>query len=280
MSPAPSSSPQPPRLRPTSAFERMTLILLAAFLSACATKELPKLSDDPTLQIKRVAVVSVAAGTFNRMHVGNTIFGNESQDIEIEDWGIDKHIEKAMREELADKYKISAVDASYLRRDFLAVNSLVGKKHESPAFWEPNWLAITPAIGAHCAMNSLDAILVISKIYVHVPGRTTVFGGVGLYTEAGWGNDPKIYLVAKSGLFNCKTFEVIQSRVISNKQARDWRVAYRALPIEKISDSLAETKVGSWTPEQKQTIRQQLIKLPENALKETLASIFSTPATK
>lgn len=258
-------------------FNQALFLAVVILTSGCAAKKLSTISAESSAKIKRVAVISVVSDTFTRQHIGVTIYGNETEEAEISDWKIDKHVEERMRSELKQLYRLEPVDAEYSRAQFAKVNQLVGKGPIS--FQEPDWESIKSVTQKVCNQNSLDAVFVFAKIYANVPGLTAVFGGTGIYTSKNiLSETANLFFVSKLALLDCATGNPLQVRVFSNRQSKDYRYVYRWLPIETVEYDAARIPIHEWSSGQVEKIRSQLMLLPEKAVTETLGSMLPKPS--
>lgn len=250
----------------------------ALVLSGCATKgnqgeETSQSQGASLLKSEAVGVVSLMGNYFSRMYVGVTISGDENETLAIPDWRIDDEVESQTRLILERDYKLRTAPSPTSKETFWNVASARGP------WQEPNWKIASEAVRAYCTTNKLNVVLIFAPIYANVPGRTQTFGGIGTYTNATiLSQDAWLYFVGKVAAYDCKNGEVLERRVVSNRQDKDMRYVYRKLPIIELTDvSAVRTPVATWTSATKADLRTKLVALPNNAIAVTLNSIFAKP---
>lgn len=258
----------------TSAFATAVLSILV--LAGCATGSIPG-SVPPGTTIQKAAVISVTAKTFTRAYTGLTVFNNESEEFDIQDWKVDLLIEESGKNALKD-LGVASIDNDYSVEQFSPVNDLNGP-YDAPAFWGPNWSHVESPSIAYCQKHGLDALIVVAKSRTSdfLTGTNQAFGGVGAYARGPIGSVSVLHMVSYVGIVDCKTGKALATRRLSTSSSDSYRDIIREIPL--ISLPLTEVKqpASQWTEEQKTRYRDLVSKLPGQALRVTLSKLLNKP---
>src|SRR5688572_2753517 len=129
-------------------------------LASCVTPDRAEVSK--ASQIRRVAVISLAAHQFESRYTGVTLFGNEEQRHDITAWTIDEEYEKQARNALAT---IKPFDVANVHYDRAALTSAIytNKLPYEPVFRSPNWEAVEQPLKDLSRTNALDAVIVVAR---------------------------------------------------------------------------------------------------------------------
>lgn len=250
---------------------RFCLLLGAVLmvLAGCASAP-PTVAPGVADGIKRVAVISMVADSFRRMHVGFTAFGNEYETVPIAEWGLDQDYERQLALAAEQLLSATSVKVAYRPEDFRRVNDLKGP-WDAPAFWGPNFEAIEKHVTEICTRESLDALLVVAK-----RKRGDLFGGTnqavsaaGIYTRRGIS---LLHLLAVVSLHDCKTGKSLASRDLGTT-ASQGRGGGRP-PVVSIPEELSRKPSAEWTPEMVEQVRTTLRDLPKPVWGDTLKSML------
>jgi hypothetical protein len=256
-----------------------TLAVLAMTLAAagCATPPQP-ISGEQSSQIKRVAVISMVGDVFTRQYVGLTVFGNEREEKDITNWGLDQQYEAQIGAEVAKGRSLLVVKAPYPASDFAHVNDLNGP-WSAPAFWGPNWTTIEAATRTYCSANSLDALFVLAKGKTgdFLSGTNQVFGSAGIYVRGTpFGNGASVlYLISHLALLDCKTGKTLAVRQVAQNQTDAPGAIVRSSPLMSIPTEISRTPIPQWSEQMQEKVRADLVNLPLQTWTPTINSMLA-----
>lgn len=256
----------------------LTTVVFAIVITGCATSTPKAVSSEALPNIKRVGVVSVAAQVFNRQHVGLTMFGNETEKLDISAWGLDAKYGQQLSRELSDVGGYEVVNGAYSSADFLHINDLNGP-WEAPAFTGPNWGAIEKPIKSYCAQHQVGAIVMAYALTSHdfLARTNQSIRGAGMYTRGGLVGDilmSYLHLMSGVALVDCKTAKPFAVRTLASSQDASGSSMVRSYPLKQIPSELSRTHLDQLTPTQIAALQDMLTELPKNAWKATVRSLF------
>jgi hypothetical protein len=232
--------------------------LVLGAVTGCAAPE--RASTDTVQRIKRVAVVSTAAGVFGREFVGFTAFGNENLVRPVPEWGLNRIYEEQLTAILRTTHRMTVVDAQIEPTTFAKVD------RTWPDKW-PDWGAIDNVVRKTCADQKLDGLFVLAKV-----------GDWGLSVYAARRESiATLRLMAQLALLDCATGRPIAARLVQNGSLEPKMVNDRVSP-----PSMALPKewprYGEWTPENYDQARGELVRLPQQAWGDTLTYMLKAPS--
>ena len=251
----------------------ITLLIIA--VTGCATRQ-ASLTPEAAAKIKRIAVVSVVGGTFTRTHVGMTVFGNETEQINIADWKIDEQYEKQFGLELQRRFRLNVVRAPYFPSAFAPLNEIL-EAWQTPGNPSANWSAVEQATRKYCTANLLDALLIVGR------NRTTdflghtnqVYGGAGIYTRGTpFLKISMMHLISKLVLIDCATAQPLAVRVLEISKENSNNGKQGPAPLLQLDFDEARVPISDWSTRRKQKAREDLASLPNKAIVDSLKSIF------
>lgn len=258
-------------------FLSIAAVSLAAAGCARPLTQQPPLKQEAFAKIKRVAVVSVLAKTFTQQYVGMTVFGNESEDINIASWKIDEQYEKQFSQELQRRYRFNIIHGAYAASGFEPANEML-TSWSSGGNPGPNWAAAEPAVRKYCKAATLDAILLVAKDKTtDFLGRTNQeVTGVGIYTRGTpFLKIAAMHVVAKIALIDCATAKPLAVRTLAVSEEGAQNLRPNTLPVLNLDYEEARTPLSDWSYKRKQKLKADLATLPSKAIVETLKTMFS-----
>jgi hypothetical protein len=256
-------------------FLARAILVLAAICSGCATQGV--VTPEKAAQLKRVAVVSVAAHRFSRLHVGLTVFGNESERIAIADWNVDAAYRQQLAAALKSRNRFEVVDAAAPREEFLRIYDLNGP-WDAPAFRGPNWDAVGKPVRDYCAANGLGAVVLVyaTEESDFFGGTNQLVRGAGIYTR-GFGETTRVsvlHLLARVAFVDCQTAKPIAVRWLSGTQNAVPGEIIRGSPRMPLPVEIARTPLERLSAEQRATLKSSLAALPADAWSATVSTLF------
>jgi hypothetical protein len=231
--------------------------LVLGVVTGCASPE--RASTDTVQRIKRVAVVSTAAGVFGREFVGFTAFGNEMHVKPVPEWRLDRIYEEQLTAILRTTHRMTVVDAQIEPATFAKVD------RTWPDKW-PDWGAIDNVVRKTCADQKLDGLFVLAKV-----------GDWGLSVYAARrGSIATLRLMAQLALLDCATGRPIAARLVQNGTS-DSKLIYDRVSPPSMTLPEEWPRYGEWTPENYDQARGELVRLPQQAWGDTLTYMLKAP---
>lgn len=248
---------------------------ITAALAGCVTAPQP-VEPVTAAKIKRVDVISVAAGEFNRTYVGLTVFNNDKETLPIADWGIDKAYEDQLTEVIKAGRDITVTRSPYQRERFTKAN-------EINRGWDGGyaWKDIESAARDHCAVNSLDALFVLNRSWSGdiFSGTNQSFNGIGLFARGGAGpTRSHLHVVATLALLDCQSGQPLAIRLVARTQQGLPGDISRSIPYRSISFSKPKKPISTWTEAELAQMRETLTQLPQGTWSVAIDSILPSKA--
>lgn len=205
-------------------------------------------------QMRRIAVVSMAARTFHKVGIDKPAVRYEEKD--ISGWEIDRIYEQQIAAEVQSILGMSVVSAPNSIPDLTPVNA-----NQVDQTDRPDWSAIKDAVLSYCSANSLDAILAISRdnSYLNIKSEFNRQTGTGMY-EYGE-KTAEMYLIANMALLDCKTGELLAARFIDP-------------PSRRLGDDVSNLGISQWSALQEQKMKADLAAMPGSSWAKALRGIF------
>jgi hypothetical protein len=255
---------------------RIAVAFIALFCAGCATT--PRTATPEAISgYKRIGVISVAAYSFSRLHVGFTVFGNEQEKIDSSTWSVDSSYEQQLATVLSNLGGFEVVIGEYSRSDFLRIYELNGP-WDAPAFRGPNWGAIEKPIKDHCAKNQLGGILANFAVDAQdfIGGTNQYVRGAGLYTR-GFGDSTRhsfLHLISGVALVDCQTAKPVAVRGLATTQEGWPGQILRASPMKPFPTEISRMPLERLSEQQLASIKSSLVELPTKAWEPTIRAIF------
>lgn len=250
-------------------------LAITAALAGCVTAPKP-LESGAAAKIKRVDVISVAAGEFNRTYVGLTVFNNDKETLPIADWGIDKAYEDQLTAVITAGRDITVTRSPYQRERFVKAN-------EVNRGWDGGyaWKDIESATRDHCAANSLDALFVLNRSWSGdiFAGTNQSFNGIGLFSRGGAGPTRSyLHAVTTLALLDCQTGQPLAIRLVARTQEGLPGDIARSIPYRSISFSKPKKPISTWTEAELAQMRETLTQMPQSTWPIAVDSILPAKA--
>jgi len=234
--------------------------LVLSLFAGCATTE--RAPADVAQRVKRVAVVSTAAGVFGRQYIGHTAFGNERHVKPIPEWRLDRIYEEQITKVLRNTYGMTVVDADIDPKTFAKVD------RTWPDRW-PDWGAIDDVARKTCTDHKLDGLFVLAKVGDWGPSVYAVGHPQG--------KGANLALWAQLALIDCATGKPMAARLVQNG-VKDPGVLANSLYPPTMTLPEGWPWYGEWQPEVYDQARIELIRLPQQAWIDTLTYMLKSPA--
>src|SRR5262249_18451024 len=154
---------------------RFLFLFVLLLLAACAGMA-PRVEG-----VRTIGIVSAIGDKFYLRKVGFTVFGNESQEIAIESWGIDELMTSKIRTVLAGRFDVRPV--KYRRAAFVEAENRFAIGVE-PLRGETVRAEVTP--------QGLDAYLIVTKASAPYGQSNQMLTGLGMVEGFKFG-DPIVY---------------------------------------------------------------------------------------
>lgn len=256
--------------------KNISLLLIAIVFAGCAS--IPSnVTKDIQARYKRIGVVSVAAQKLLKQHVGFTVFGNESEALDISSWNIDSQYVQQITKELLGMKKFELVEANYSAPAFLHINDLNGP-WDAPAFRGPNWVAIEKPVKEYCAHNQVDAIVLTfaSSASDFIGNSNQTLHGTGIYTQkiGRAANRSLLHLMAGVAILDCTTAQPTGVANLAKSQKGLPGTILRASPTLSVPPEISHTPLSQLSTQQIEQLKELLKNLPSTSWAPTIHSLL------
>jgi hypothetical protein len=247
----------------------LSTMTAALIVSGCASWRAPS-AIPKTTQIKKAAVVSVAAGTFKRAYAGLTVFNNQAETISIADWQVDQSLEASARKVLGS-VGIQTVEATDRPASLAQLDG--NGKHGGPKDWAANEMPLQQ----YCRQLGVDALLIISGASRSdfMTGSNQFIDGTGIFARGGMVAAAALHLVADVSVVDCSTGKPLAKHLLSYATTTNYLSEDPSIPMVRMDMDEAKTPIKDWTPEQKSKYQSQLKTLPEEAMRVTVLGLLN-----
>lgn len=261
------------------AYKKLFSIIAASFfLTACGTT--PRSVDQvDSRKIVRAGVVSVLAHEFNWQYVGLTVFNNEYQTSNIQEWSLDADYEEHVRSALKKLKGIDAPDVTIPRHSFLKLYEY--KTNSSINYFSHSWESISKPAMDLCSSSGLDHLFVIASNQARdsLGGTNQTLTGVGMYSRGlpPIGTKSFLYVSAKIALLDCRNGSLIALRDVSRRQSNlpiNLPPSDPSLPFMTFHKTLSKKPFEQWSEQEKVIAQNALKDLPLAALWATVNAMI------
>ena len=251
-------------------------LAVGVLLAAAGCSSVPHQISGQALGGKRIGVVSVAAQSLTRRHVGLTVFGNEEESLDISSWNVDATYEQRLAEALS-ALGYDVVRQAYSAVDFLRIRELNGP-YDAPAFRGPNWKATETAIRRYCAGGGVDLIAMAYSIQSSdVIGNSNQWlDGAGVYTS-GIGSNTRLsylHLLADVALIDCASARPLASRRLSPVRGRTFVDSVRNPVTKELDPAISRKPLAELSAVELETLRRGLGEMAADAWAPTVGGLL------
>ena len=246
----------------------------ATFLAIAATFGVgdPALAQaTPEAPHKRAAVISMVGDRLIQRQIGVTVFGNEFEDYDATDLGLDAAWEAKIRDAASSYGPFDFVDVEFDRAALLA--TYPKKSNWINTLRHLRFKKTQPIFAQIAADNHLDTLIVLGADAYNVIEGVMDIEGAGIYTTKSLGGKKSIYyLISQLALIDGATGMPIETAYLT--VGSRWKKIYGGFPVVDVPEALTGKDYPSYTAEEKEFLKGQLTALADPALPRSMAKLF------
>lgn len=227
--------------------------------------------ETPAPPRKRVAVISMVGDILVQRQIGVTVFGNEFEDYDATELSLDAAWEAKLRDAASGFGPFEFVDVEFDRTALLAT-------YPKRSSWINTWRHLRfkktrPIFAQLAADNQLDTIIVLGADAYNVIEGVMDIEGAGIYTTKSLGGKNSIYyLISQLALIDGATGMPIETAHLT--VGSRWTKIYGGFPVVDVPEALTGKEYPSYTAEEKEFLKSQLVSLADPALPRSFAKLF------
>ena len=219
----------------------LAILLCFVVITGCsAVKPIPV---EKISAINRIGVLSLLENKIRMQYVGLTVFNNFTEEIPVNEWGIDKYVIETFRDKINKGSQMKFISFNYEYEPFM--------KAYRTGFSSKD---VSKELAEIAQVNSLDALVFVKRSIFQDPvTHDKHVSGYGIFQRSiAVVKRSALYLVAQATMYEVKTMEIIGEFSIYNNKKIDndyFAKYFSGLPKEK------KDYVESWI---KQSLRERI----------------------
>ena len=239
-------------------------ILFFTFASASA-------KDYDLSRIKRIGVISVVGDRLYQRRLGVTVFGNESENQDVADWGLDAVWEAKIKEEAAAFGDFEFIDLTVDKTPLLAA-------YPKDNAWPRQWRVLSvkksaPYLLKIAAENNIDAIIVLGSFGYDVVEDRVAMEGLGMFHMKSLGGVSTVYhLISQLSLIDGATGKPLEQKTLS--VGSHWVKGYGGYPVAEAPVEFNGRNFSEYSEDEKLVLRNTLAALPDDAWRRSFGKLF------